>query len=95
MFINTKKTMARYSRPSKFGNNHTYSRSKTMAIFKCDNCNAIFERPIGSMDRKRLSNDYYHVCSNCDSKRFAQIKGVERRRIWDSPIDSDLTIGKI
>jgi hypothetical protein len=44
------------------------------------------------MDPKRLSNEYAHVCSGCDSKRFAQTKGVERRRFWNITVDSDLDI---
>ena len=47
------------------------------------------------MDKRRLNNDYFHVCSNCDTKRFAQSKGVERRRIWNMSVDADLDISKI
>jgi DNA-directed RNA polymerase subunit RPC12/RpoP len=95
MFLETKTVISKYLRPSKSGQAHEYSRSKTMAIFKCDNCDTAFERPLGSMDRKRLSNNYYHVCANCDAKRFAQIKGVEHRRLWNMSVDSDLKIGKL
>jgi hypothetical protein len=95
MFIETKKHLIKHSRVSKLGRSHNYTRTKTVAIFKCDCCSCIFERAVGDMDKRRISNDYYHVCSNCDSKKFAQIKGVERRRLWNLPVDSDLTIGKI
>jgi hypothetical protein len=47
------------------------------------------------MDPKRLSNNYFHVCSNCDAKRFAQRKQVERKRVWDLPASSTLPIGKM
>jgi hypothetical protein len=44
------------------------------------------------MDPKRLSDEYAHVCPSCDNKRFAQSKGVERRRFWNITVDSDLDI---
>jgi len=44
------------------------------------------------MDPKRLNNNYYHVCGDCDAKRFAQEKGVEARRVWDMPVSSLKTI---
>ena len=47
------------------------------------------------MDPKRISNNYFHVCNNCDSKVFAQKKGIERKQIWDMPASSDLPIGKL
>ncbi len=27
-------------------------------------------------------------CDNCDSKRFAQTKGVEQKKVWDRPVSS-------
>ena len=44
---------------------------------------------------KRLTNNYFHVCSNCDSKRFAQKKGVEKKQIWNVSASSDLPIGRL
>jgi hypothetical protein len=41
-----------------------------------------------------MSNNYFHVCSNCDAKRFAQRKGIERKKIWDMPASSDLPVSK-
>ena len=64
-----------YMRKSKLGNNHSYSRKKTMVILRCDSCDREFIRPRGTMDPKRLSNNYFHVCENCDAKTFAQKKG--------------------
>jgi hypothetical protein len=46
------------------------------------------------MDAKRLSNNYFHVCSECDPKRFAQRKGVEQKKIWDMPASTDLPVGR-
>lgn len=40
------------------------------------------------MDPTRLSNNYFHVCKNCDSKRFAQKKGVDKKKVWDIPVSS-------
>jgi hypothetical protein len=47
------------------------------------------------MDPKRISNNYFHVCENCDAKTFAQKKGVEKKQIWNIPASSDLDISKI
>jgi hypothetical protein len=65
-----------------------------VATFQCDNCNEIFNRTLKQIDRKRLSNNYFHCCSNCDAKKFAQKKGVDKRKIWDMPASSMLPIGK-
>lgn len=95
MFLKIKKFTRTYTRTSKLGNTHTYIRTKTIAVFRCDSCNELFERDLGSMDHRRLSNTYFHVCSNCNQKKFAQQKAVERKHIWDMPIDSDIDISKI
>jgi hypothetical protein len=47
------------------------------------------------MDPKRLSNNYFHVCSNCDAKRFAQKRGIQKKQVWDLPASSDLDISKL
>ncbi len=94
MFIETLTIKQTFLRCSKLGRQHQYTRLKTVAKFLCDNCQQEFSRDLGSMDRKRLSNDYYHVCSNCDSKRFAQGKATEHRRIWNMSVDSELNINK-
>jgi hypothetical protein len=94
MFIQTKRTQTAYTRCSKLGIDHTYYRYKTIAYFRCDNCDCDFNRDLKHVDRKRLSNNYFHVCSNCDPKRFAQRKGVERKQIWNMPASSSLPVGK-
>lgn len=95
MFLTTVVMENQYSRPSKLGKVHSYVRSKIFGIFSCDSCQQTFQREIGKMERKRLSNNYYHVCQNCDWKRFAQQKGVERRKVWNMSVDSDINIDKI
>jgi|TARA_B100001094_G_scaffold39676_1_gene34223 hypothetical protein len=47
------------------------------------------------MDPKRLNNNYFHVCSNCDSKSFAQKKGVEKKQVWNMSASSSTPIGKL
>ena len=47
------------------------------------------------MDYKRLNNNFFHVCKKCDSKRFAQKKGVERKQVWNMSASSDIPIGKL
>ena len=94
MFLTTKNQKTEYTRTSKLGHKHTYQRTKTVALFHCDNCNSEFVRDLKKIDRKRLSNNYFHVCSNCDAKRFAQRKGVEQKKIWDLPASTTLPVGK-
>ena len=87
MFILIEEHTSTYIRTSKLGQSHDYSRSRRYAVFRCDNCGEIFQRLKGSVDTKRLSNNYFHCCNNCDPKRFAQKKGVERRLIWQTSAD--------
>ena len=94
MFIKTETYENQYVRRSKCGSEHTYKRIKTIAVFRCDNCDTEFTRDLKHVDRKRLSNNYFHVCSNCDAKRFAQRIGVEQKKIWDLPASTTLPVGK-
>lgn len=94
MYLKTETQQSQYVRKSKNGVEHNYTRSKTLAIFRCDNCDEIFKRDLKHIDRKRLSNNYFHCCSKCDAKRFAQRKGVEKKKIWDMPASSTLPVGK-
>ena len=94
MFLKTETEVHEYKRPSKLGREHVYRRRKTMAVFRCDECQELFKRELKKIQKKRLSNNYFHCCSNCDAKRFAQRKGVERKKIWDMPASSTLPIGK-
>jgi hypothetical protein len=84
-----------HTRKSKLGVEHRYKRSKTIVLFRCDNCDREFTRPRGNMDPKRLSNNYFHVCDCCDHKRFAQKKGVERKQVWNLHASSDMPISKL
>lgn len=94
MFLETKVKKMRYKRKSKNGLEHEYSRKQTVAVLRCDNCSEVFERPLKKISPKRLSNNYFHCCSNCDAKRFAQRKGVEQKKIWDMPANLDWPVGK-
>lgn len=94
MFIEIKKVFNRYTRPSKKGVEHSYSRVKSVVVFRCDSCDCLFERDLGKMERRRVSNRFFHVCADCDSKKFAQKKSVERRKFWDLPVNSDIDISK-
>lgn len=94
MFIKTEITETTYERQSKNGKVHSYKRKKTVAVFSCDNCDSEFQRDLKKIDRKRLSNNYFHCCSSCDVKRFAQRKGVEQKKIWDLPASTTLPVSK-
>lgn len=95
MFIREYTQKTRYERPSKLGKIHTYFRNVTMVVMRCDSCNVEFERARGSMDPKRISNNYFHVCKDCDAKSFAQKTGIIRKKVWDMPASSDLDISKL
>ena len=82
MFIETLKTLRLYERQSKLGVYHTFHRKNTLFNFKCDCCGVTFLRPRSKVDPNRASNDYKHVCSFCDTKKYAQKIGVEMRRIY-------------
>ena len=95
MYLREFVKQTRHTRQSKFGKTHAYTRNCTYVLFRCDNCEEEFVRPRGSIDPKRLNNNYFHVCKNCDSKRFAQKKGVERKQVWNLSASSDLPISKL
>lgn len=95
MFTGIRIEKTQHSRKSKLGNQHEYVRERTYALFRCDSCDNGFSREKGKMDPKRLSNNYFHVCSNCDAKRFAQKRGVQKKQVWDLPASSDLDISKL
>ena len=95
MYLGTEFIKTSHYRTSKRGNIHSYLRKKTVVLFRCDCCQGIFKRDKGKMDPKRLNNNFYHVCGDCDVKKFAQEKGVEARKIWDMPVSSLKTLGRL
>jgi len=94
MFIRREQITTVHTRYSKLGVEHTYCRKKTILVFRCDNCDTVFTRDAKSVDPRRTSNNFFHVCSNCDSKRFAQKRGVEKRQVWDLHVGTNLPVGK-
>lgn len=95
MFLREETEIKEYQRVSKLGNVHNYLREKTLAVFRCDNCGEVFRRERAKMSPKRLSNNYFHCCANCDAKRFAQRKGVEHKKVWDMKASSLDDVSKL
>jgi hypothetical protein len=95
MFITTELETTQHTRTSKLGAEHQYNRTRTVAVFRCDNCGEGFKRLKEKVSPKRLNNNYFHCCERCDAKRFAQKKGVERRLIWDMPVSSTADISRL
>ena len=95
MFIRIDKVKTEHTRRSKLGHEHSYYREQSVVVLRCDSCSEIFTRPKGKMDPKRLNNRYFHCCSHCDAKRFAQNKGIEKKQIWDLPASSLKPVGRI
>jgi len=82
MLVETLKTMRLYTRESKLGVMHTFHRKNLIYVFKCDSCGSTFMRLKSKVDPDRASNNYKHVCSSCDSKKFAQQIGVKMRKVY-------------
>lgn len=95
MYINETVVEKKFTRKSKNGTEHSYSRKQRIVNLKCDSCGLHFFRPRGSMDPKRLSNNYFHVCDNCNAKQFAQKKSVENGNKWKLNASSQLPIGRL
>jgi hypothetical protein len=95
MFIEIFYATNTYARASKHGLHHTYTRSSAWAKLRCDNCSVIFTRQKGKMDPKRLSNNYFHVCDQCDPKRFGQQKRIQKSKQWDMKASSLEDISKL
>jgi hypothetical protein len=95
MYIGSEFRLTQHYRTSKHGKVHVYYRKKTVIVFRCDCCKGIFNRDKGNIDPKRLNNNFYHVCGDCDVKKFAQSKGVEARKIWDMPVSSLKTLDQL
>jgi Zn finger protein HypA/HybF involved in hydrogenase expression len=95
MYLEQRQEECVHVRTSKLGNLHVYSRLRTWVYFRCDSCGSTFQRLKEKVSPKRLSNNYFHCCPNCDSKRFAQKKGAERRTIWDMTVNSNLDISRL
>jgi DNA-directed RNA polymerase subunit RPC12/RpoP len=95
MFIKEFTVKTKHVRKSKSGIEHEYFRQCTYALFRCDNCGSEFQRARGSMDPKRLSNNYFHVCKECDNKKFAQKRGASKRTVWKLKASSDIPISKL
>lgn len=95
MFIKSIYITLIFERTSKLGLKHQYNRRKTILILLCDCCGIEFHRDRGKMDPNRINNHYYHVCENCNAKKFAQEKGLEKKRIWDLPVSCMKTIDQL
>jgi predicted SprT family Zn-dependent metalloprotease len=94
MFLETWKTIRLYERQSKLGAYHTFKRKNTVYVFRCDCCGVDFLRPRSKVDPQRASNDYKHVCSICDTKKYAQKVGVKMRKIYKMDASSVKPIGE-
>lgn len=94
MFLKTEIIETVYERSSKLGYLHQYTRKKTVAVFRCDNCDTLFKRDLKNISKTRLDNNYFHCCSECDFKKFAQRKSTESKKIWDMKVSEDIPLSK-
>lgn len=93
MLVKIYKVQKEYTRTSKNGNVHKHTRSSQVAVLRCDSCGVEFERPVKNIDPRRLNKDCLHVCPNCNPKQFAQKKGAERRKFWNTRVGLDIDLG--
>jgi formylmethanofuran dehydrogenase subunit E len=95
MYVSETIVEKKFTRKSKNGCCHSYLRKQRIVNLKCDNCGEMFARPRGSMDPKRLSNNYFHVCNKCNAKQFAQKRSIEKNNTWKLTASSALPIGRL
>lgn len=95
MYLKSDYKITKFTRTSKLGISHEYERKSCIVTLQCDECGSIFSRKRGAMDPNRLNNNVYHVCKNCDAKRFAQKKGIENKKIWELPASSMKTLDQL
>ena len=95
MYISETVVEKEFKRKSKNGLEHSYTRKQRIVNLKCDDCGLSFTRPRGSMDPKRLSNNYFHVCERCNAKQFAQKRSVQRNCQWKLTASSNLPVGRL
>jgi hypothetical protein len=90
MLLEIYQVRVEYSRTSSRGISHKYHRTHKVALLQCDCCGTRFERRANQMDPRRLSTEHVHICPDCPSKKFAQNKGAESRRFWNTTVDLDI-----
>lgn len=95
MLIEIRQLQTKYTRLSKAGTLHDYIRTHKVAVLQCDSCKAHFERRVRDIDPRRLTEYHTHVCTDCNPKHYAQSKGVESRRFWNTTVDLDQDIDSI
>ena len=95
MLIEIQQTRQEYQRLSKRGTAHTYVRTHKVALLQCDCCELRFTRRIRDMDPRRLTTAHSHVCGECNQKQYAQSKGVESKKFWNTTVDLDQDIDSI
>lgn len=95
MFLEAIEQETVFSRRSKCGKIHNYVRRSMVYLFMCDSCSREFLRSKSKVNIKRASNNYYHICNNCNIKKIAQTIGVRQRKILSIPASSLKSIGDL
>lgn len=95
MLLEIRQVQTKYSRLSKSGVEHCYVRKHKIAVLLCDSCKTQFTRRVRDMDPRRLTAEHSHVCPACNPKQYAQSKGVESKRFWNTTVDLDRDIDSI
>ena len=83
MYIKETTEIHLHQRESKLGNTHNFKRRRSVYHFRCDACGKEFLRDKSKVTPSRASNNFHHVCANCDVHRYAQRVGVEMRKIYN------------
>ena len=87
MYLGKRTERNSYQGKSKYGNEFTKWRQKTIYQFKCDDCDVEFERDKGSFDRKRCNNRFAHLCNDCSTyENIAKYSSIKQRQESDKLI---------
>jgi len=82
MFIEQTTKIHLHQRESKLGKVHNFKRKRTIYHFRCDCCEKQFVRDKSKVSPTRATNNFHHVCADCDPYAFAQKIGVKMRKVW-------------
>ena len=80
VYITTTYIARNYTRKVR-GKEQTVSGKIKTYMLACDSCGSQFTRTSKEMKPHRACNEYKHVCTECDSKKFAQKLSSTSRRI--------------
>lgn len=77
------------------GKEESVTTQQKVYILRCDSCGNVFERSSKEMKPTRASNEYTHVCKDCNCKSFAQHVSSQTRRVNGYDASSSISISDL